>query len=160
MMDSVTLTTVAANLFSMAIGAGGIYGAIVRPYQKKLDIATGALNRANTELSRIQDQQVYNRLNTHDKKIEELIKQGQEQQQKQHDELSRIGDKISAAFERAVTIDATGRRSIHERLDRLDRTTERLDERTDTTNKKIETMDERLAVVAEDVAGLAGKHRH
>jgi hypothetical protein len=61
-MDAGLMTTVAANLVSMTVGAVTIYAFIVRPYQAQLEKSQTALSQVSKELQMIQAENLSDRL--------------------------------------------------------------------------------------------------
>jgi Skp family chaperone for outer membrane proteins len=61
-MTSDVMTTIAANVVSMAVGACTIYGFLVRPYQAQLMKAQEALSAVTKELQTIQAENLSDRV--------------------------------------------------------------------------------------------------
>ena len=152
MMDAVSATTIIYNVASTVAVSGGVaftlWKTMIKPNQE-------ALARANAKLKEFADIRVRERLDAH---AADIVALESETKEIRHQEIVLLGARITDAFERAVSIDANGRRQIHDRLDRIDRTVERLCERTEKADKTNEILAQEVREIGKEVAAALAQN--
>lgn len=151
-MDTFTWSGVASNFVSMAIGVATLWGAVVRPYQRRLEATADALSLANSELKKLHAAQIVETLAAQKQLIAAASEEINLLKDSRYKDLMAVSAQISTAIQQGARDGTESRRQIHHRLDTMEGTIQRLDERTQSTNKTLETIAAEVREVGKEVA--------
>lgn len=126
-------------------------------WERALKESTAALERARQKLDELDNARIVETLGKHDAAIEKTRSDLLTIREENGRATLQMMQKITDQFQQAVSIDAAGRRTLHNDIGELRQEIARLNERTATSNKNAETIASEVRELGKDVAAALAR---